>query len=228
MTVPTSRQTYKDLIWTWNTKFGTGLEMTEEFIAKGQDHWNNDFPSSDPLCFCLSLFQWSFLMVVFVSTVKEPTPSSMNDFPPTPDTKKLPRLPWMWVFGALFLLVLLCFCCCVLSPHGSTVCTNSDMYVQSCSSCFCGSKQSVFLCFRNLPMRPCARCACATRTSVRTSTQPGQGNTKTPRWPWWTETQPSTACMRRSRATSWWEETKKRFHASTGDGHVFSFNICYE
>lgn len=83
-------------------------------------------------------------MAVFVSTVKEPTPSSMNDFPQTPDTKKLPRLPWMWVFRPLLLFVLLCFCGFVLSQHGSTVCTNNDMYVQSCSSCFCGSKPFVF------------------------------------------------------------------------------------
>lgn len=47
---------------------------------------------------CYLVFQWSFLMDVFVSTVKELTLSSMSVFPQIQDTKNLHSLLWMWVF----------------------------------------------------------------------------------------------------------------------------------
>lgn len=148
--------------------------------------------------YCLS--QWSFRMVVFVSTVKEPTLSSMSDFPQTPDTKSQPRQLWTWVCMTFFLS-----CTGVFSLH----CIVELTYVAFCLGSVKGNTVCV-LYFRNLPMLPCGRCACATKTSAQRSMQPGPGNTKMPRWSWPTETLPSTGCMSRSRATWWCVEGKKK------------------
>lgn len=92
-------------------------------------------------------------MVVFVSTVKAPTLSSMSDFPPTPDTKKLPRQLWTWVFMALFSFALL-YTVCLGTADILYVETMTCMYVAICLGSVKGNTACVFcasgLCQRDL------------------------------------------------------------------------------
>lgn len=58
--------------------------------------------------------------------------------------------------------------------------------------------------YRSLRTRPCELCVSAIRTSVRRSTTPGLGNTRTPVFRWGTVRRLWTWCTKRSRKTFWY------------------------
>lgn len=142
------------------------------------------WPSESPVS---RVFQWSSLMAVSVCTAKEQTLSSTSDSPPTPNTRILPRLLWMWVH----------------TPFYSFVAQNSHFVMEG--------NTVWFLSFSLSPTRPSEHCACVTKTSVQVNLKPGPGDTKRPSWPWWTEKLPLTKCTNRLRATWWWVENDTTF-----------------